>query len=115
MQWALCPFTEAGALRLFTRPKTGELTLREATAMLESLKRQPGYRYQPVTADWQTLTSPFSARLHGHRQVTDAFLLGLCIREGLVLATFDSAILHLAGEYARHVYLLSVRNHGQVE
>jgi len=107
LQWALCPFTEAGVLRFFTRPKTGELTLRQATAMLDSLKQQPGYRYQPIAADWNTLTKPLSRRLHGYRQVTDAFLLGLAIHDDLVLATFDSAILHLAGEYNKHVHLLA--------
>lgn len=80
--------------------------MRECTAMLDSLKQQPGYRYQPITADWQTLTRPFFNRLHGYRQVTDAFLLGLAIHQGLVLTTFDSALLHLAGEHSKHVHLL---------
>lgn len=106
LQWALCPFTEAGVLRFFTRPKTGDMSMEQVTAMLASLKQQPGYRYQPVTADWQTLTEPFSKRLHGHNQVTDAYLLGLAVREELVLTTFDKALLHLAGEHKSHVLVL---------
>lgn len=106
LQWTLCAFTEAGVLRFFTRPKTGDMTMLQATAMLESMKRQPGYRYQPILADWQTLTEPFFHQLHGHRQVTDAYLLGLAMREGLVLTTFDRAILHMAAEHRKHVLVL---------
>lgn len=106
LQWSLCAFTEAGVLRFFTRPKTGGLNMEQVTAMLERLKRKPGYHFQPITADWQTLTAPFFKRVHGHNQVTDAYLLGLAVREGLVLATFDKALLHLAGEHKEHVLIL---------
>ena len=106
LQWLLCAFTEAGVLRFFTRPKTGGLSMEQVTAMLERLKRRPGYSFQPIAADWQALTEPFRRRVHGHNQVTDAYLLGLAVREGLVLATFDKALLHLAGEHRRHVLVL---------
>ena len=103
LEWALCAFTEAGVLRFFTRPKTGDIGMEQVAAMLERLREQPGYHYQPVAADWQILTQPFFQRLFGHNQVTDAFLLGLAIHDGLVLATFDGGILHLAGKYSKHV------------
>lgn len=106
LQWALCPFTEAGVLRFFTRPKTGEMSMGQVTAMLERLKQHPGYHYQLITADWLTLTVPFLKRLHGHNQVTDAYLLGLAVREDLVLTTFDKALLHLAGEHRKYVLVL---------
>ena len=106
LQWALCAFTEAGVLRFFTRPKTGHLSMEQVTAMLRQMSQQPGYHYQPVTGDWQDLTKPFFRRVHGHNQVTDAYLLGLAIREKLVLTTFDKALLHLAGEHKRHVLVL---------
>lgn len=109
LQCALCAFTEAGVLRFLTRPKTGDMSMEQVTAMLERLKIQPGFRYQPITADWQTLTKPFSRRVHGHNQVTDAYLLGLAVREGLVLTTFDKAILHLAGEHQKHVLVLEAK------
>ncbi len=106
LQWALCAFSEAGVLRFLTRPKTGEMSMRQVTAMLERLKQQPGYHYQPVAADWHALTGPFLKRVHGHNQVTDAYLLGLAVRQGLVLTTFDKALLHMAGEYRKHVLVL---------
>jgi uncharacterized protein len=106
LQWALCPFTEAGLLRFMTRPKTGDMSMEEANAMLTRLKEHAGCHYQPMTHDWHTLTAPFSKRLHGHNQITDAYLLGIAISAGLMLTTFDQAISHLAGEYSQHVQIL---------
>lgn len=106
LQWAVCPFTEAGLLRHMTRPKSGNMTMEEATTMLARIRRESGYHYQPVSADWHTLCSPFFKRLFGHNQITDAYLLGLAVLEGLVLVTFDRAMLHLAGEHQSHVLLL---------
>lgn len=106
LRWAICPFTEAGFLRYMTRPKLGDVSMEEATAMLARLAQEPGYQYQPISADWQTLCGIFFKRLFGHNQITDAYLLGVAVREGLVLVTFDRAILHLAGEHSKHVHLL---------
>ena len=108
LEWSLCPFTEAGFLRYMTRPQTGHVTVSEASEMLKRLAEEPGYRYQPISSDWRTLCSPFFKRLFGHNQITDAFLLGLAVHDGLVLVTFDRGILHLAGGHRNHVLLLKV-------
>lgn len=106
LHWFVCPFVEAGLLRHLVRPKTGGLSIVAATQTLSRLKQWPGYHYQPITADWETLTAPFFHRIFGHNQITDAYLLGTAIREDLILVTFDRAILHLAGEHIEHVLLL---------
>ena len=107
LQWDLCAFTEAGFLRNATAPRSGQITMSEATAILKQLAQHPGYRYLPINADWQTLCSPFFLRLYGTKQVTDAYLLGLAVRSGLVLVTMDKAILHLAGtEHSKYVLVL---------
>ena len=82
--------------------------MEQAVTMLERLKRRQGYSLQSITADWQKLTVPFAKRIHGHNQITDAHLLGLAIQEGLVLTTFDRALLHLAGEHRKHVLVLEM-------
>ncbi len=105
-QWAICPWSEAGFLRHATRTGKGKATFSDATAALENLASYPGYHYHPIAHSWSTLTRPFFHRLHGHKQVTDAWLLGMAIQDGLVLATFDQAILHMAGDYKSHVLLL---------
>ncbi len=107
LQWAICPFTEAGFLRNVTAPRPGQITMSEATAVLSRMTQEPGYHYLPITADWQTLCRPFFTRLYGTKQVTDAYLLGLAVREGLLLVTMDKAIMYLAGnEHGKHVLLL---------
>ena len=82
------------------------MSMEQVTTMIERLKQEPGYHYQPMHADWHTLTKPFSKRIHGHNQITDAYLLGLAVRGGLVLTTFDKGILHLAGEHKQQVLVL---------
>ncbi|HZY61699.1 MAG TPA: PIN domain-containing protein [Edaphobacter sp.] len=106
LRWAICSFTEAGYLRNATAPRPGQVTMSEASEVLKRLAQHPGYCYLPITVDWHTLCAPFFKRLFGHKQVTYAYLLGLAVREGLVLVTLDKAMLHLAGEHQNHVLLL---------
>lgn len=75
--------------------------------MLQALADIPGYRYWPITTGWAELTATFRDRVFGHRQITDACLLGLAIGEDGVLVTLDWAILYMAGpQYRNHVLVL---------
>jgi len=110
LKWSICAFTESGFLRIVTAPRPGKIAMPEATEILHQLTLHPGYRYLPITVDWQTLCSPFFKRLYGTNQVTDAYLLGLAVREDLVLVTMDKGILHLAGpEHRKNVLLLEAK------
>lgn len=101
----ICAFTEAGFLRAATR--AGDHSLEEATELLGHLPYLLGYHYWPVSCAWTTLAAPFRNRLFGHLQVTDAFLLGLAVKEKGVLVTLDPELAHLAGiEYKRHLLIL---------
>lgn len=107
-EWALCPITEAGFIRLSTAPHVGNKEMIDAIALLEEMTRLPGYRFLPISDRWFTLVKPFCARLHGYRQVTDAYLLGLAIKESAVLVTLDTHIEALAGaEYSRFLLTLA--------
>lgn len=107
LQWTICAFTEAGLIRTSTAPRPGQIDMNEASDVLRQLAEHPGYHYLPITADWHTLCRPFFKRLYGTKQVTDAYLLGLAVREGLILVTLDKTILYLAGEHKDHVLLLT--------
>ena len=107
LDWGLCAFTEAALLRITANPRVGKLTLEESIHLLAVLVRHPGYRYWPITASWSVLAAPFQERLFGHQQITDAFLLGLAVKENGILVTLDKAIKYMAGErYSRNVLVL---------
>lgn len=107
--WGICPLTEAGFIRVTTNPayRPSPRPLGQAVAILQSLKGYPGYRYWQIRDSWVDLTAPLTARILGHQQVTDAYLLGLAIQEDGVLVSFDKALRFLAGEtYSRHLLVL---------
>lgn len=107
--WGVCPLTEAGFLGVTTNPafSSGPRTLEQAIAILQALKGLEGYWYWEIDESWVTLTSPFAARIFGHHQVTDAYLLGLAVKEDGVLVTFDRGIRFMAGaEFSRNILVL---------
>ena len=107
--WGVCPLTEIGFVRITTNSSfyPGPRTHEEATSILEQLASRPGYRYWPLEDSWTALTAPFAPRISGHQQVTDAYLLGMAIKEGGVLVTFDRGLKYLAGaEFARNLLVL---------
>lgn len=106
--WGVCPFIEAGFLRLMTNPTVGGHSLDEVLATLSSAYRLPGFVFWPIRYSWATLTAPFAGRIFGHQQVTDAYLLGLAIKENGVLVTLDSGLKYLAGaEHCKNLLVLS--------
>ena len=82
--------------------------MEQAMAILQMMKEYPGYSFWEIEESWVTLTAPFAARVFGHQQVTDAYLLGLAIKKDGMLVTFDEAVEKLAGaEFSRHVLVLN--------
>lgn len=107
--WGVCPITELGFIRLTTNPvfHPGPRTLQEANAVLQLLKGRPGYWFREIGESWVAVTAPFARRIFGHQQVTDAYLLGLAIKDDGVLVTFDRGLNYLAGaEYSRNLLVL---------
>ena len=107
--WGVCPLTEAGFVRVTTNPayRPGPRTLEQAVEVLQLIKGYPGYWYWEINESWVTLTAGFSSRIVGHQQVTDAYLLGLAIKEDGVLVTFDRGLKYMAGtEFSRNLLVL---------
>jgi len=107
--WGVCALTEIGFIRITTDASfyPGPRTHEEATSILAELANRPGYRYWPLAESWATVTAPFAARITGHREVTDAYLLGMAIKEGGALVTFDRGLKYLAGpEFSRNLLVL---------
>jgi predicted nucleic acid-binding protein len=81
--------------------------MEQTAGVLRSFKADPNFSYWPITTSWTSLVEPFRERIYGHRHVTDAFLLGLAIKEHGVLVTLDKALRHLAGpKLSKHVLVL---------
>jgi len=76
----LCPVTEAGFVRIAASPLVGKKSIADAMRMLEAIAALPNVAHLPVSFSWLELIQPLTPRLLGHRQVTDALLLGLAIR-----------------------------------
>jgi toxin-antitoxin system PIN domain toxin len=105
--WGVCALSEAGFLRVTTNPKVRAHTLVQTSAILAAFTRFPGYRFWPMPSDWATLAAPFADRIYGHQQITDAYLLGLAIKENGVLVTLDRAFKQMAGpKYSKNVLVL---------
>lgn len=97
-RWATCPFTEAAFVRLSCNPRVVQRTLLPAQA-LDVLRRNTeaaAHVFWPDDLPFLEAVAPFRQQLAGHRQVTDAYLLGLACRRRGVLATFDQGLTALA-------------------
>jgi uncharacterized protein len=108
--WATCPFTQAAFVRIVANPAfspDAPSPLEAASLLASNLKHQNHHFW----ADEITLSEaiePFSNRLSGHQQVTDAYLLGLAIHKKGKLVTMDRAVTALLPAPARQDDFLKV-------
>jgi uncharacterized protein len=108
--FATCAITQAGFVRVSAqiseKPLVSEFA--ESRIALTEFVARPGHTYWPMDVGYLEATEAFKSRMHGHRQITDAFLLGLALHHRGKLATLDKAILHVAGpEFSKSVELIS--------
>lgn len=95
--WATCNVTQLGFVRIVTNPAFSPDAIRagQAVAVLETNLEHPSHRFWEDRWGASALLAPFLPRLMGHRQVTDAYLLGLALKHGGRLATFDRGVVGL--------------------
>jgi hypothetical protein len=81
--------------------------MQEARDALQRFVQLPGHVFWTDTPAYLDSTKSIFARMQGHRQTTDAYLLGLAIRNKGKLATLDRGIRHLAGnEFSANLELI---------
>ena len=97
--FATCSLTQAGFLRITSSPAiVGErYALCDARELLMDFTRWPGHSFWPTTISYFEATAPFERRMHGPKQITDGYLLGIARHHGGKLATLDKAVKSLAG------------------
>ena len=95
--WATCPFTQAGFVRIVSNPAFSRDSVqpREAIQVLSANTAAADHTFWPAELSFAEAVAYAGVRLLGHQQTTDAYLLGLAIRRGGVLATLDQRIAAL--------------------
>jgi toxin-antitoxin system PIN domain toxin len=107
--FATCPITQSGLVRLLVQSVAGldPFDMGEAREALLQFTQLPGHVYWPDDPSYLDATKAIFARMQGHRQTPDAYLLGLAIHNKGKLATLDRGIRHLAGrEFAASVEVI---------
>ena len=98
--WATCPFTEAAFVRILSNPAFAPEALTPTNGML-ALQRNldlAGHQFWPDDVPLLNAVRSIKTHLVGHRQVTDAYLLGLAIHQRGKLATVDARLASWAPE-----------------
>lgn len=95
--WATCPITQAGFVRIVSNPAFSRDAVqpREAIHVLAANTAAKDHTFWPDDLPFADAVAFTGVRLLGHQQVTDAYLLGLAVRRGGILATLDQRIAAL--------------------
>ena len=95
--WATCPLTQAGFVRIVSNAafSRDSVTPRDAAAVLADNTASKDHAFWPDELALAEAVAFAGVRLVGHQQVTDAYLLGLALRRGGMLATLDQRIIAL--------------------
>ena len=108
--WATCPFTQAAFVRILSNPafSPDAVTPREAVKVLTGNLKHPSHRFWADAISLAQAVEPFDDRLIGHKQVSDAYLLGLAIYKKGKLVTLDRSVLALLPERSPQRELVTV-------
>ena len=104
--WATCSLTQLGFVRIVSNAAFSSEAIRpaQALAVLKANLQHPAHREWEDRWGAAAVLEPLAERLVGHRQVTDAYLLGLAAKHDGRLVTFDRGIAALtpAGDALAH-------------
>lgn len=97
-EWATCPVTQIGFVRVVSNPQFSPdaLTPHESLTLLEANLSHPHHRFWPGAIGFAEALGSFEGKLQGHRQLTDAYLLGVAVHHKGRLVTLDRGIASLA-------------------
>jgi toxin-antitoxin system PIN domain toxin len=110
--WATCPFTQAAFVQIVSNPAFSDRspTPLEAMESLAITLKHPHHQFWPDDLGFSEAVKVFRSRLVGHRQTSDAYLLGLALHRGGKLAVLDRGILTFlapSSPQSKHVELIS--------
>jgi hypothetical protein len=108
---ATCPIVENGVIRILSAPAysaTHRLSPEQVADGLKALRDGLDHAFWPDAVTLLDDTLFDFSRLHGHRQITDAYLLALAVRHGGQLASFDQGVPLSAVRGATKQHLLAL-------
>lgn len=107
--WATCPITQCGFVRLSCNSALtpGAVSPADALRLLRQLTASEGHTFWPDDLTLENESIP-AGILTGHRQVTDAYLLGLAKKHGGKLVTLDRKLRALAQSDSKLVEHLEI-------
>jgi toxin-antitoxin system PIN domain toxin len=108
---ATCPIVENGVVRILSAPgysATHRATPGQVAEGLRAIIEAENHAFWPDDVSVLNGQALDFTRLHGHRQITDAYLLALAVQHGGVLATFDAAVPLSAVRGATKRHLLAL-------
>lgn len=91
--WASCAITQNGFVRVISQPRyPSPIAPAEAIELLERASGERHHEFWPCDVSLVDGDLVDSTRVHGPRQVTDAYLLALATRHGGRFVTFDTGV-----------------------
>ncbi|MDP1525194.1 MAG: hypothetical protein Q8M20_05255 [Rhodocyclaceae bacterium] len=110
--WASCPLTQNGCIRIMAQPAYPNPL--PAVAVAERLAEacaHPDHDFWPDAHSLLASGSVDWGKITGHRQITDAYLLGLAVRKGGRFVTLDARLRHetVPGARAEHLVVLAAQ------
>ena len=91
--WASCAVTQNGFIRVLSQPGyPSPVSTRTATGLLATATAAHYHEYWGSEVSILDETLFDHSRIHGPRQLTDVYLLGLAARHGGRLVTFDQTV-----------------------
>lgn len=108
---ATCPIVENGVIRIMSAPAysaTLRATPEQIADGLEALAAGLDHVFWPDAVSLLDESVVDFSRLHGHRHVTDAYLLALAVQQRGAIASFDTAlpVSAVRGATRQHVLTL---------
>lgn len=107
--WASCPITQNGCLRIMSQPAYPDaLPVAQVAARLKDATLDPSHQFWPADLNLLQEGIIHWSCILGHRQLTDAYLLALAVKNNARFVTFDRRISidSVAGANSDHLAVI---------
>ncbi len=99
--WASCPLTQNGCIRILSQVSyTRPVPVSQAIQTLQTICRAKHHHFWPDDASLLDANAFDHSKIHGPRQLTDLYLLGLAVKHQGRFVTLDGQIALSAVKHA---------------